>query len=36
VEAFHSLPDKVFSSDVRGALRFLERILSQPVEYREA
>jgi len=36
VEAFHSLPNKVFSSDVRGALRFLERLLSQPVEYREA
>jgi predicted ATPase/class 3 adenylate cyclase len=33
VEAFHGLPGKVFSSDVRGALRFLERMLAGPVEF---
>jgi predicted ATPase/class 3 adenylate cyclase len=36
VEAFHCLPRKVCSSDVRGALRFLERMLSQGVECRGA
>ncbi len=36
VEAFHRPAGKVFSSDVRGALRFLERMLSQPVECRGA
>jgi hypothetical protein len=34
VEAFHNLPRRVLSLDVRGVLRFLERMLSRPAACR--
>ncbi|MDY7227189.1 adenylate/guanylate cyclase domain-containing protein [Hyalangium sp. s54d21] len=34
VETFHGMPGEAFSSDMRGALRFLERLLSRGPELR--